>query len=101
MKNENKVDEMVDILSSLQQYVPTKEATFTVDIPEVGTTEMKVENMHKILLGGDQLTAERARAACRVRQNSQHPAGRLEGTIPVAEDWHTKVCFMEVRDVVV
>ena len=57
MKNENKVDEMVDILSSLHQYIPT---TFTDDIPEVGTTEMNVENMHKILLGGDQLTAERA-----------------------------------------
>ena len=65
------------------------------------TTETKVENMHKILLGGDQLTAERVRAACRVRQNSQHPAGHLEGTIPVAEDWHDKVCFMEVREVVI
>ena len=64
---------MVDILSSSHQYVPTKEASFTVEIPEVGATEMKVENMHVILLGGDQLTAERARAAGRIRQNSQHP----------------------------
>ena len=79
-KNENKVDKMVDIMSSLQQYVPTKEATFTVAITEVGITEMEV---HKILLGGDQLTAERARGTCRVQQNSQHPAGCLERTIPV------------------
>ena len=96
MRKENKVDEMVDILSSSHQYVPTKEASFTVEIPEVGATEMKVENMHVILLGGDQLTAERARAAGRIRQNSQHPVGRLEGILPVTEDWHTKVCFMEV-----
>ena len=58
MRNENKVDEMVDIRSSSHQYVPKKEASFTVEIPEVGATEMKVENMHVILLGGDQLTAE-------------------------------------------
>ena len=55
MRNENKVDEMVDILGSAHQYVPTKEASFTVEIPEVGATERKVENMHVILLGGDQL----------------------------------------------
>ena len=35
MRNEIKVDEMVDILGSAHQYVPTKEATFTVEIPEV------------------------------------------------------------------
>ena len=96
MRNENKVDEMVDILGSAHQYVPTKEATFTVEIPEVGATETKVENMHVILLGSDQLTAERARAASRIRQNSQHPVGRLEGILPVTEDWHSKVCLMEV-----
>lgn len=97
MKNENKVDEMVDILSVLHQYVPMKECTAAVDIPEMeDATEVKVQSMHTLLLGGDQLTAERARGACRVRQNSQSAAGRLEGIIPVAEDWHAKVCFLEV-----
>ena len=51
------------MVGSAHQYVPTKEATFTVEIPEAGATEMKVENMHVILLGGDQLTTERACAA--------------------------------------
>ena len=34
MKNENKVDEMVDITSYLQQYVPKKGATTTVKYQE-------------------------------------------------------------------
>lgn len=97
MKNENKVDEMVDILSALHQYVPMKECTATVNLPEMeNATEVKVQNMHVLLLGGDQLTAERARGACRVRQNSQSAVGHLEGIIPMAEDWHAKVCFLEV-----
>ena len=97
MKNENKLDEMVDILSTIQRYVPMKECVSTVEIPETGPADVKMESMHKVLLGGDQLTAERARGAQRIRQNPQHAAGRLEGIIPVAADWHAKVCFMEVN----
>lgn len=54
------------------------------------------ENFHHILIGGDQLTAERIRGAQSMRRNSTHAAGRLEGFIPVSEDWHAKVCFLEV-----
>lgn len=92
---------MVDILTTLQQYVPMKACTATVEVPGTeDSVEVKAESMHKILLGGDQLTVERIRGARRIRSNSQHPAGRLEGFIPVAEDWHAKVCFMEVKLVV-
>ena len=34
-----------------------------------------------------------ARGAQRIRQNSQ---SRLEGLIPVVEDWHAKGCFLGV-----
>ena len=37
-----------------------------------------------------------ARGAQSQRENSQHPKGQLEGFIPVVEDWHAKVCLMEV-----
>ena len=51
---------------------------------------------HRLLFGGDQLTAKRARAGVRIRNNSVNSADRLEGLLPVAEDWHEKVVFLEV-----
>ncbi len=89
MKNENKLDEMVDILATLHKYVPLDE------IPS--TTISHIKLLHKLLLGGDLLTAVRVKGAQRIRQNSDHPVGRLQGFIPVAEDWHANVCLMEVH----
>jgi len=36
------------------------------------------------------MTAARTRAALSGRSNSEIPSNRLEGLIPVVEDWHTK-----------
>ena len=94
MKNENQLDEMVDILATLHQYVPLHEVQVETD--EDGDEPATVEILHKVLFGGDLLTAIRAKGAQRIRQNSEHPVGRLEGFIPVAEDWHAKVVLMEV-----
>lgn len=97
MKNENKLDEMVCIMSDLQQYVPMHQVSGSVAIP--GSSELEgidVEVLHMTLFGGDQLTVARARGAQSQRENSQHPKGRLEGFIPGVEDWHAKVCLMEV-----
>ena len=49
--------------------------------------------MQPVLLGGDHLTAARARGA---NKTKDAPTSRLEGLVPVAEDWHTKVIFLEV-----
>ena len=49
---------------------------------------------HRILFGGNQLTAKRARGKVRIRKNSTNSADRLEGLLPVSEDWHTKVVFL-------
>ena len=51
MKNENKTDEMVDILSHLHHYDPM------VEVPS--QAEIATEKLHHLVLGGDQLTAER------------------------------------------
>ncbi len=101
MKNENKLDEMVDILAALHMYVPLHEIPSTT-VTVTGTQEdsdepVTIELLHKLLIGGDLLTAVRAKGAQRIRQNSDHPVGRLQGFIPVAEDWHAKVCLMEVH----
>ena len=47
--------------------------------------------------GGDQLTVARIKSAKRLCEDSQHDARHLDGFIPVVEDWHTKVCLLEVR----
>lgn len=79
-KNENKVEEMVDILSTLQAYVPMQQ--LSVDLQAPGSdevAEVSVERMHQLLLGGDQLTVARAEGAERVQDNSQHSVGWLKG----------------------
>ena len=45
---------------------------------------------NRLLFGGDQLTAARARGAQRIRSNSERPLDRLEGLEGVCEDWHAK-----------
>ena len=52
--------------------------------------------LHPILLGGDQLTASRARGAKKAKVNSFESESRLDGLIPMAEDWHTRLNFIEV-----
>lgn len=103
LKNENKGDEMVEIMSHLHQYVPSFEYTRKVFLPSSNeTTEVPEAVFHTILFGGDQLTAARARGSKRMMINASSRVKRLEGMIPVAEDWHTKlnpldVCFTSMN----
>ena len=97
MKNENKGDGIVDIMSHLHQYVPAIEHTKRVTIKSTGEeVDVHQATFHKILIGGDQLTAARARGAKKMRANSVSPLTRLEGLIPCAEDWHTKLNLLQV-----
>ena len=101
MKIENKLDEMVEILDHLHQYVPTKEVTATVSVEGIQPPpSVRYTSLHPILLGGDQLTAARIRGAKMMRTGSEHDVGKLQGIIPVVEDWHAKVCLLEVSPVV-
>lgn len=40
------------------------------------------------------LTAKRARGAQHIRENSDRKRHRLEGIIPIIEDWHAKMCLV-------
>lgn len=51
---------------------------------------------HHVLLGGDQLTVQRATGSKKERNNEDRGIDRLEGLIPVVEDWHTKVVVLKV-----
>ena len=84
LKNENKHSEMVDIMHTLHQYVPIVSDTSEDD-------SHKTTAVHKLLFGGDQLTAARARGCRDLRLNSETTVGQLQGLVPVANDWHTSV----------
>ncbi len=55
------------------------------------------ERMHKVIIGGDQMTAARAKSAIKAKLNGETPSKRLEGLIPTLEDWHTKANLLGVR----
>ena len=62
-KSEQKNDDMLDILKYLHKYVPMVESSTTevVDVDGVQEeTTVTHQDLYKILLGGDQLTMERA-----------------------------------------
>lgn len=88
---------MVEILHHLHQYVPTIEYQEEFLIPSIGqVVQVSKATLSPVLLGGDQLTAARIRGAKKAKVSSDLPVERLEGIVPVAEDWHTKMNFLGV-----
>ena len=99
-KNENKFEDMVCILDHLHQYVPTLTKERRVQVsPSSQEEEIHEYEFHRVLLGGDQLTVARARGCQLGRGNSDSALGKLNGLIPVAEDWHTGVVLLTVRTI--
>lgn len=88
---------MVEIMQHLHQYIPAVEFNKTVHLTTTGEEiEVSQSLLRKILLGGDQLTAARARGAKRARANSLSSVTRLEGIEPTASDFHV---FLNMLDV--
>ena len=88
---------MVSIMEELHTYVPTIHTR--VDVTTAGVSEPDTIDdyqFHCILFGGDQLTAARIRGSQRIRQNFVDKKGQLQGLVPCIEDWHAKVCLLEV-----
>ena len=96
-RNEIKHEDMVGIMTHLHSYVPTDT---TVDECIDPTTNEAVplylDKFHHILFGGDQLTVERATGSKKERNNEDRGIDRLEGLVPVVEDWHAKVVVLKV-----
>lgn len=86
---------MVEIMSHLHHYVPSVEYTEKITVNEE-PVEVLQASITKILLGGDQLTAARARGARRARANSLSPITRLEGIEPTAADFHVLLNLLDV-----
>lgn len=82
---------MVKIMLHAHGYVPCKKYT-----EENGESKEELQ-MYQLLFGGDQMTAVRARAAKKSRQNSTDDSLCLDGLLPCIEDWHAKVILLEVK----
>ena len=96
MKNENILSEMTEIMEELLKYIPSKSTEEEITIEGYPPEKVTTTHIHHILFGGDQLTVARIRGVIRQRQNSETSQGRMEGLVPVIEDWHAKVCLMSV-----
>lgn len=80
-QNENKGDEVVEIMSNLHQYVPTVKYVGDCFIPSTGVTaQVSKASLHPIIIGGDQLTAARARGAKKAKLNVDSPISRLNSS---------------------
>lgn len=87
-KNENVIEDLIDIMLQLHNYVPTEHHTA---VDESSSYKASHDVLHKILFGGDQLTRKRAEMANNSRKNSGTPTKKLDGLIPVWEDWHARI----------
>ena len=99
LKNENKLDEMTDILHELHKYVAVVRRTETFQPAEGVADEpitCHIDHFSHTLIGGDQLTVARIRGCQNVQRNGESGRDRLEGLVPVIEDWHAKMCYMQV-----
>ena len=85
---------MIDILEEYKKYVSSKIVPLEQPIPGVDATEDKL--YVPTLVGGDYLSVARAREAQYIRRSSDLNKDRLDGLIPAAEDWHAKLCMLEV-----
>jgi hypothetical protein len=80
MENEQRTEDMIEILTSLNKYLP------------IGSSV----NQRRVLFCGDQLTCERFRSAKACHVQSDTAKERLEGFTEVPADWHALVTFYKV-----
>ena len=94
-KIENNGNEMIEIVRHLHRYVLAIEYEEEEVIPSNGQVVKVCKAIFsQVLLGGNQLTAAHAREARKAKVSSDIPSIRMEGIVPVVEDWHTKMSFI-------
>ena len=79
----------------MHKYVPQRDENIALEFRGSSYTTKNV-SVHPILFGGDQLTVARARGSIAARQDHFTRRERLEGLMPVIEDWHAKQCLLKV-----
>lgn len=96
LHNENKLDEMSKILGHFMKFVPMLPKEGELSLPNGGKLSFDDTEFFKLLFGGDQLTAVRMRGTQALRVTQDRAVDRLQGLIPVAEDWHTRMALVDV-----
>ena len=76
--------------------VPTESAEGQHVLPNGSTIPCDDTRLLKVLLGGDQLTVARVCGTQALRASEDKAVDRLEGVIPVIEDWHARMTLMIV-----
>ena len=94
--NENKIDEMSKITDHVHTYVPSITHCNNVILPNKDIFKDERVFFHCILLGGDQLTAARARGSIAICEDHDSSEQRLDGLLPIVEDWHAKQSLLKV-----
>ena len=97
LHNENKLDEMGKIMTHYMTLVPATSVEGHFTLPSGDLMNFDDTRFHQVLFGGDQLTVARIRGTQALRDTQDKPTDRLEGLIPVVEDWHTRMTLMKVR----
>ena len=86
-------------MAAHQEYVPTHVAEGAVLSPTGTSLSYDKTQFHQILFGGDQLSVARSRSTKILRCTHDKATDRLEGLVPVPEDWHTRMTFMKVSTI--
>ena len=94
--NENRVDEMSQIMDHIHQYVPSKSVYNSRTLSNGDVFDQNNQFFHRTLFGGDQLTVARARGGIAIRQDHDVIEQNLDGLLQVVEDWHAKQCLLKV-----
>ena len=97
--NETKYEDMMQALEHIQKYVPFKHVERELPVPGQDAVKFQDKEYIMTLIGGDQLTVSRIRGALKIRGNSGRSEYKLGGFLPVIEDWHAKMCFLEARTI--
>ena len=96
LHNENRLDEMSKILEHFMTFVPTLPKEGEITLHNGSKVTFDDTEFFKLLLGGDQLTAARIRGTQALRVTQDKAADRLQGLIPVVEDWHSRMALVDV-----
>ena len=82
-------------MDGLHNYVPTTPVKRSFE-SQSGIISYDDLDRFPVLFSGDQLTAQQTRKSIALRCNEDTTKLRLEGLIPVVEDWHARQCLMKM-----
>ncbi|XP_065900155.1 uncharacterized protein [Dysidea avara] len=95
LHNENKLNEMTQILLALNKYVPCNTVETSVHVDGEKYTQEETQ-LGPRLIFADQLTSARVRGATALCCFHKTSLTHLEGYIPVTSDWHARLCYVTV-----